>query len=262
MARFPGAIWRPLDARYVPSSKITTHNRVNLHVAVSESASLHGFFNQPGRASSHFYVRKDGTVEQYIDTTYRGEADLDGNDATISVETQGGLKDANGEPWTPEQVEALARLYAWAVTEHGVPQRIATDSKVGSSSHGLSWHRLGVDGNFPALPDVRAGRTQRGGGMRYSTSRGKACPGDTKIRQIPEIFARAVQILTPPTQEDPDMLVIRRGTGSDPNRRYALVSGGRAREISRTTYVRLRKVGHGAVQFENADYDGLVKGWK
>lgn len=193
MPRYHGAIWRPL-ARTI-TSRMTAHNRVNLHVAVSEAASLHGFFSGAGRPWSHFYVRKDGTVEQYVDTDFRSGADLDGNDATISIETQGGVTSPQGEPWTPEQVEALARLFAWAVQTHGIELRLAESSHLGERSRGLSWHRLGVDGDFPALPDLRAGRLQRGGGMRYSTARGKVCPGDAKILQAPGILARARELL-------------------------------------------------------------------
>lgn len=204
MSRYPGAIWRPLTAK--GRDRMVWYRRVNLHVAVSEAPSLFSFFNVKGRADSHFYVRKDGTVEQYVDTDYQAYADLDGNDATISIETQGGLTNAAGEQWTPAQVTALARLYAWAVTTHGVPNKIATDAKIASSSHGLSWHRLGIDGNFPALPSPLAGRKQRGGGMHYSTSAGKVCPGDAKIRQVPAVYAAAQQHITHPTdQEDDDM---------------------------------------------------------
>lgn len=190
MALYPDAIQKPITASK-GRQRLTLHNRVNLHVAVSEAASLHGAFNQRGKPDSHFYVRRDGTVEQYVDTAWRANADLEGNDATISVETQGGVKNANSEPWTDAQVKALAALYAWAIETHGISKKIATDSKIGASSHGLSWHRLGVDGNFPSLPDITAGRNQRGGGMKYSKSRGKLCPGAGKIRQIPTIFAMA-----------------------------------------------------------------------
>lgn len=189
MARYPGAIWKPITAK--TRSRLTVYNRMNLHVAVSEGDSLFSFFNQPGIADSHFYVRRDGTVEQYVDTAYRAYADLEGNDATISVETQG----MGTGGWTPAQRESLARLYAWAVKTHGIAKKLATNSKVGTSSHGLSWHRLGCDGNFPALPSILAGRLQRGGGMHYSRSYGKICPGDDRIKQIPSIFARALEIL-------------------------------------------------------------------
>lgn len=206
MARFPGAIWKPITANK-GRKRLTVHNRVNLHVAVSEGSSLHSYFNKSGIPDSHFYVRRDGTVEQYVDTSMRAFADLDGNDATISIETQG----MGGGTWTPQQVESLAQIYAWAVRTHGVARKIASDSKPGKSSQGLSWHRLGIDGNFPSS-GILAGRLQRGGGMHYSQSRGKECPGPNRIPQIPSIFARAEEILdgakarpTTPTQEVPDM---------------------------------------------------------
>lgn len=257
MARYPGAIWLPITASK-GRKPLALHNRVNLHVAVSEAASLHSFFNTPGRADSHFYVRKDGTVEQYVDTNLRAFADLEGNDATISVETQGGLRDPNGEPWTPQQVEALARLYAWAVRTHGVPRQIARDSKVGASSHGLSWHRLGIDGNFPALPDARAGRGQRGGGMHYSTSAGKACPGDAKIRQVPDVYARAVELLTPkksaPAPTEVPSMILRNGKTTGPSGKYLLLSGGVAKPVSHATAKAAKKAGVPLVQVTAAEF--------
>jgi len=208
MAIFPGAINKPITASK-GRQRLTLYHRLNLHVAVSEAASLHDLFNRSGQVDSHFYVRRDGTVEQYVDTDWRAFADLDGNDATISVETQGGVNNPDSEPWTTAQLEALAQLYAWVVRTHGIAHKVATSSHADERSRGLSWHRLGIDGNFPALPDPRAGRIQRGGGLRYSSAAGKICPGAGKIYQIPEIFERSAQILgttpNPPTSEEDDM---------------------------------------------------------
>jgi N-acetylmuramoyl-L-alanine amidase len=288
MARYPGATWRPLSAEYIPGRKIVEYNRVNLHVAVSEALSLHPFFNAPKRASCHFYVLKNGKVEQYIDTTYMAEADLEGNDATISIETQGGVKSPNGEPWTDAQVVALAKLFAWLVKTHGFPVRLATDSKIGPSSHGLSWHRLGIDGNFPALPSVLAGRKQRGGGMHYSLSAGKVCPGDAKIKQIPGILAMAKVILTPPVPKpappkpepakeevppppvvaapitkEKTVHVIRRGVTlpakGKPAPKYSLVTGSRVVTISVAAAKQYKAAGVPLVGLPDADYDSIVK---
>lgn len=204
MATFPGAISKRITASK-GRQQLTLYNRVNLHVAASEEASLHGYFNQTGRPDSHFYIRRDGTVEQYVDTTWRAISDVEGNDATVSIETQGGVTDADNEPWTPAQLESIAQIYVWAIRTHGLAHKLATSSHADERSHGLSWHRLGIDGNFPELPDIRAGRLQRGGGMSYSSAGGKICPGGGKILQIPGILERATQILgAAPVEPTPD----------------------------------------------------------
>lgn len=202
MARYPGAVWRPVASK--GRKALTEYNRVNFHVAVSEASSLWDYFNKTSSPDSHFYVRRDGSTEQYVDTSQRAFADYEGNDATISIETQGGVNNPNGEPWTDAQRETLAQIYAWAVQTHGIAVAQASSSHKDSSSRGMSWHRLGIDGNFPALPDIRAGRNQRGGGMRWSTSSGKACPGDAKIQSVPGIFARAQEILAGSIGPAPD----------------------------------------------------------
>lgn len=189
MPRYPAATWRPLNSSYLPDADLDLHYRVNLHTQAG-LGSLHGYFNQPGRPSSHFWIGQNGAVEQYVDTDRQAEADLDGNDATISIETEGGHTNAQGEKWTEAQLRAIVALVDWLLDTHDIQRDLCTNSFLdSSSSKGLSWHRLGIDGNFPALPDVRAGRQQRGGGMHYSTSFGKVCPGDNKIRQIHDVIA-------------------------------------------------------------------------
>ena len=186
MPRMPGAVWRPITAR--KRRNPIKPERVNYHVAVSEAASLHGYFNVAGRVDSHFYVLKSGTIEQYVDTSVEAYADLQGNPTTISVETQGGLRNPDGEKWTAAQVEALAKIAVWAHKTHGIPLTLARDSKPGASSRGLSWHRLGVPGSFPNSWPLWGLRV---GGLKYSNAAGKTCPGTAKIHQMPDVLARA-----------------------------------------------------------------------
>jgi hypothetical protein len=175
---------------------MAAYNRMNLHVTAGVGSPFRTF-DAAGAASSHFYVSRAGDVEQFVDTELRAEADLEGNDATISVETEGGWPAAvaETEAWTEAQLDALAALFVWAVRTHGIAAQIATSSALGAPSRGLSWHRLGVDGAFPELPSPLAGRRQRGGGMRYSRATGKLCPGAGKIQQVPAVFARAQTLL-------------------------------------------------------------------
>lgn len=188
MARYPGAIWKPItaDKLYGPGIRppLTVWNRVNIHSTASTASSQFNYFNRSGIPDSHFHVAYDGVVEQYVDTDMQAFADLDGSDATISIETQGVSESTGDEEWRSAQAEAIAKLIAWIMETHPIPRKLAIDSKIGTSSHGLSWHRLGIDGNFPALPSIQAGRLQRGGGMHYSEDFGKVCPGYKRITQI------------------------------------------------------------------------------
>lgn len=187
MARYPGATWRPLSAGFLPGKRLIAHNRVNIH-AQAGRGSLFGYYNRSGRVSSHFWISQAGAVEQYVDTDYQAEADRDGNDATISIEHEG----SGAEPMTGPQLAASIALIAWLCDTHGIPRQLARDSKIGPSSRGISWHRLGVDGNFPAAPSRYAGRRQLGGGMRYSTATGKVCPGNQIIDQIHDVILPAL----------------------------------------------------------------------
>lgn len=188
MAIYPGA-----KKRLIPKwnkVRIARHRRMNLHVAVSEAESLYGMFSRSNNACSHFYVAKDGTVEQYIDTAYRSGADMNGNDSTISVETQGGVRNPEGEPWTAAQVKALTALWKWARDTHKITNQLAKNTQTNANSEGLSWHRLGVEGNFAGRKGILS-ISYKPGGIKFSSARGKICPGDAKILQIPGIVEAA-----------------------------------------------------------------------
>jgi peptidoglycan hydrolase-like protein with peptidoglycan-binding domain len=168
------------------------HNRQDCHVAVSEAPSLFGYFSGAD-VCSHAYVRKStpeqlaaglpADFEQYLPIDNYSAADKDGNNATFSVESQGGVIDAQNEPWDAGQLLRLAMIFEELTRiRPSIQMKLAVDSRVGDSSNGLSDHRLGID---PwRVP----------GGMSYSNSRGKICPGDAKHAQMPQILALAQQI--------------------------------------------------------------------
>ncbi|MCS3492092.1 hypothetical protein M2368_001064 [Arthrobacter sp. JUb119] len=90
-------------------------------------------------------MAKDETSEQYIDTKYRSASDMNGNDNTISVETQSGVRNPGGEPRTDEQDEALVKR---AQDTHEIKNQIAKNTQSSDNSAGPSWQLLGVEGNF------------------------------------------------------------------------------------------------------------------
>ena len=179
MGWYPGAIRKEVTRH---RTRIQRHRGICNHVAVSEAASLFNYFNQSGNPTSHFYVRKDGKVEQYVDTVYIAPCQLDGNPTLISIETQGGVNNPDSEPWTAAQCETLAGIAAWAHNLHGIPLKSMPNSL--SSSTGVGYHRLGI--NPWRVPN----------GELWSSANGKICPGTGKIAQIPGIITRANQLTT------------------------------------------------------------------
>lgn len=254
MAIYPGA-----KKRLIPKwnkTKITRWRRMNLHVAVSESSSLYAMFSRSNSACSHFYVAKDGAVEQYIDTNYRSASDYHGNDSTISVETQGGVRNPDGEPWTEAQVKALAKLWAWARDEHGIKNQMAKNTQTNDNSSGLSWHRLGVEGNFKGRGGILE-VSYKPGGIKYSTARGKICPGDAKILQIDDIFKLA-NGKTPVSKPKPEATKPQASKPKPVASKKNVVS-------AKTLKTRLKNAGfyHGAINDkEDASLDKAIKAYQ
>jgi hypothetical protein len=144
-----------------------------LHVAVSERAEL-----APWSGNTwHFYVNKAGQAYQYVDLDLVAWANVDANPDAVAIETQGGVSDPDGEPWTAPQAATIARIVRWVHDTEGTPMVALPDSLFGRRGWGP--HRLGID------------PWRVSGGQVWSSSRGKLCPGAAKIAQIPQILALA-----------------------------------------------------------------------
>lgn len=171
--KMPGVVWKPIRRNYTARKRART-DCVILHIAVTEASSLQGWFNNPrAYASSHFYVRRDGTIEQYMDADYISWANGAGNSRSITVETQG----MGSGKWTSAQVKSLARIAVWAHDRYGVPMRMMPNSR--RSSKGVGYHRQGVD------------PYRVSGGEVWSKSYGKICPGHDRVKQVDDVVATA-----------------------------------------------------------------------
>lgn len=195
MAWLSGAIVKKVT-RFNPGGNkaqlMDRHDGMVEHVAVSNGLSLFTFFNTPGEACSHFYVRKAGPqgedagladFEQYVDTAYVAPAQLDGNHRMLSCETQGGVGDDLSNGWTVAQINRLAWIAYECHLLHGYPLVAMHDSK--PTSRGIGFHRLGV--NPWVVP----------GGEVWSSSRGKVCPGPAREKQVPLVISKAVALSVP-----------------------------------------------------------------
>jgi hypothetical protein len=179
MAKMPGAEWRPLGTQTEP--RITPLVWCLHSMAGSFAGTQQWFetFNGPGYqgTESHFGVAFDGRIRQWQDTGRQADANgPDGGMYILSIETEDdGTPDDT--PWTPKQMEAIARILAWGHAEHAIPVQRAAGA--GRQFAGVAIHRDGID------------PWRRPGHDRWSTSRGKTCPGEARIRQVPAVIARA-----------------------------------------------------------------------
>jgi hypothetical protein len=201
--------WRSLADNWASQERLTTPDIICLHTAVGSLAGTDAYFRQDGYGGveSHFGVGADGTIWQWQDTERIAEANYRGNHRCISIETADkgtGFPAWTGSDvpaWTDAQLDALARLIAFLCRAHDIPCELIPDSK--SGRRGVGYHRLGID------------PWRVSGGEVWSTSRGKSCPGDRRIAQIPAVIAHARQILAgqeddmPLTDKDLDAIADR-----------------------------------------------------
>ena len=194
MAWYPKAARRELPQNRTARS--ISPRSIALHTAVSNGSTLYAFFSgRSGGVESHFYVTETGTVEQYMDTAKRADCQLDGNAYAVSIETWDGAGDVwdarnvnRIPPWNAKQVEALVELMAWICRTHNIP---ATKCP--------RWDGRGIGYHAQFT----------GGAKRWNEHH--ACPGPTRIRQVPTLIAQTKAALDgaatkpAPAQEEDDL---------------------------------------------------------
>src|SRR5690554_1252064 len=125
MARMPGAKWL---GEHSPKRPMRRYDRVIIHTIVGY-APAH---------TPHFSTDAEGNIYQSRDTKYQSGVSGEGNPTSIGIENEdhgpayGKWSGSNVPPFTPKQLEAIARICAWAHKEHGVPLVACPDSRPGS----------------------------------------------------------------------------------------------------------------------------------
>lgn len=165
----PGAIDKEIKPG--PNDPAITPVGGVLHVAVSEADSLHDYFDGPsGGIESHFYVRYDGTIEQYrsiyreADANYKGNSFMRGGKrcGLLSIENEGW----GAGKWTAEQIASMKKIILWANAEADVPiQPIKT-----WDGDGWGYH------------------TMFGAPGPWTPAEGKTCPGLERIQQYKTLW--------------------------------------------------------------------------
>lgn len=188
----PNSAWRPLGPQSQAPLKV--HDIICLHTMAGSLAGTDNYFkaNGYGGTESHFGVGGDGTVYQWQDLKFQADANLDGNWHIISIETadmgpefpKWNTSNPSEIPaWTAKQMHAIADVIAYCCKLFGIPCTLIPNSKRGN--RGIGYHRQGVPGYV--VPD----------GEIWSSSKGKVCPGERRISQIPTVIQLATQRLNP-----------------------------------------------------------------
>ena len=111
MSKYPDAIWQPTSKNGYPSTNIHLGEGVVIHSAEGSYASAMAVLAGPREASWHFFVCKDGTVYQHVDSANIAwtNGSFEANKKFWGIETEG----VAGEPLTDPQFESLALLVKW-----------------------------------------------------------------------------------------------------------------------------------------------------
>lgn len=115
MALYPPAIKKLIPPG--PTDPRITARVAIMHIAVMIGSLYDYFKDRSGGVESHFYVFKNGAVEQYRDTAFQADANTDANDFAISIETEGM---EHGE-WTEAQLASIKALLVWLNKTHSIP---------------------------------------------------------------------------------------------------------------------------------------------
>lgn len=152
MAIFDCATWRPISMNI--GGGLEPNLGLVLHHAVM-NGSLYNFFNtSSNQVSAHFWVAKDGRIEQYVDTDRVAWHGKQLNTRYVGVETEGCNTAPYAEPMTQAMVDALARIYAEGNRRHGWPYVLAW----ADGQRGFGFHRMAVNTACPC--DIRLNRRQ------------------------------------------------------------------------------------------------------
>ncbi|MFJ8900043.1 N-acetylmuramoyl-L-alanine amidase [Streptomyces sp. NPDC102370] len=160
----PGAEWRPITVNHTKKGQESVRGVV-VHIMAGTFEGTDSWFrNSAAQASSHFGTSKTGKLRQWVDTADRAWAQAGGNRQWLSVENEG----KGGDTLTSAQLDANAKVLAWAHETYGVPLAVTHDP----NGKGLGYHAMG------------------GSAWGGHTS----CPGSRIVAQLAEIVARAKKL--------------------------------------------------------------------
>lgn len=192
MARYPGAVWKPLGKQTQP--RLLKPRIILLHTmggGTLESTDREFRIGGYTGLESHFGIGADGETWEWQDTDYTADADVTANAYAWSIETEDAghafpaWTGSNVPAWTAAQCDSIIRLVAWLCRLGDIPAVHVPDSKPGR--HGIAGHRQGINSS----PAGQKGYRQPGGDL-WSDVLGKVCPGDRRYAQIDSVIVPGV----------------------------------------------------------------------
>lgn len=171
--------------------RMQSHDVICIHTMAGYFTGTDSMFHQSGYGGteSHFGISETGFAKQWQDLDYQADANLYGNPYCISIETADLDPDdffpnwiKTGEPippFTDYQLVKLIEICSWLIKYYNIPPTLIPDTKPGR--RGIAYHRQGID------------PWRVSGGVKWSDSYGKPCPGDARIHQIETIIVPRLQ---------------------------------------------------------------------
>lgn len=146
-----------IDNNYSPAKYRTGFDQITFHTAVSGARSLYTHFNNPKTgASSHFYVYKDGSVEQYVrheDVAWTNSNGL-ANARSITFETWDAGR-PNDTIRTEELYESCIEQAAKWCEMYNIPLVLLSKEQALSGERGFTLHKYFARKSCPAGLDVQ-----------------------------------------------------------------------------------------------------------
>lgn len=187
-----------------------------LHVDGGNASSLFDYFGaRSGGIESHFFVKRNGLVEQYRSIYREADANYRANPFAVSIETQGF---GEGE-WTAAQIEGINRILSWLHVETNGAIPLAKCPTWDGA--GVGYHiQFGSPGKWTPVA--------------------KACPGPSRIRQFHDVIVpglvalrRAIEGRTDQMTSDVEKRIIESLTRLEEMAKIALGSEQRKTALAR-----------------------------
>lgn len=191
MSLYPGATLRLLPENHTAAAIEPTQAIVHSAVDAPGPSSLFPYFARTDVSlETHFFIKLDGEVEQYMDTNKQADANNRANVRAVSIETED-EGNPDERPWTPQQMISLIELLVWLNEEHGIPLRECA-----------AWDRPGLGYH-----------SMWGAPSEWTTVKGKTCPGHVRIVQWKGTVLPAVEPYNDLPNEENEVLpyMVRNG---------------------------------------------------